>query len=79
LSWDLQNDFALPTGGLYVRGGEEVISIVNEYVAVAEAGGSAVFHTQDWHPPTTAYFAKDGGVWPVHCVAGTWGPSWWMG
>ena len=29
--------------------------------------------TQDWHPETTPHFAKDGGIWPVHCVAGTWG------
>jgi nicotinamidase/pyrazinamidase len=32
-----------------------------------------VVYTQDWHPPSTPHFAKDGGVWPVHCVAGTWG------
>jgi len=70
---DLQNDFALPTGGLYVRGGQEVVAVVNEYVAAAETAGSPVFYTQDWHPAVTAHFAKDGGVWPVHCVAGTWG------
>ncbi len=29
--------------------------------------------TQDWHPESTPHFAKDGGIWPVHCVAGTWG------
>ena len=39
---------------------------------VAEAG-AAVVATQDWHPPTTPHFAQDGGIWPVHCVAGTWG------
>ncbi|MDQ3149401.1 MAG: isochorismatase family protein, partial [Chloroflexota bacterium] len=27
----------------------------------------------DWHPESTPHFARDGGVWPVHCVAGTWG------
>jgi nicotinamidase/pyrazinamidase len=21
----------------------------------------------------TPHFARDGGIWPVHCVAGTWG------
>jgi nicotinamidase/pyrazinamidase len=30
-------------------------------------------YTADWHPPSTPHFAKDGGIWPVHCVAGTWG------
>ena len=24
-------------------------------------------------PWPTPHFAKDGGIWPVHCVAGTWG------
>jgi nicotinamidase/pyrazinamidase len=70
---DVQNDFTLPEGGLYVRGGEEVVPVVNAYVAAARAAGRPVFYTQDWHPPTTPHFAKDGGVWPVHCVADTWG------
>jgi nicotinamidase/pyrazinamidase len=70
---DVQNDFTLPEGGLYVGGGEEVVPVVNAYVAVARTAGRPVFYTQDWHPPTTPHFAKDGGVWPVHCVADTWG------
>ena len=32
-----------------------------------------VVYTRDWHPETTPHFAKDGGVWPVHCVGDTWG------
>ena len=32
-------------------------------------------YTQDWHPPTTPHFAKDGGIWPVHCVRDTWGAA----
>jgi len=32
-----------------------------------------VAYTQDWHPPSTPHFEKDGGTWPVHCVRGTWG------
>ena len=39
----------------------------------ALAAGALVAYTQDWHPPTTPHFQKDGGIWPVHCVAGTWG------
>ncbi len=30
-------------------------------------------YTQDWHPESTPHFEKDGGIWPVHCVKGTWG------
>jgi nicotinamidase/pyrazinamidase len=70
---DVQNDFADPNGGLYVRGGEEVVPVVNAEVAAAVDAGAPVFYTQDWHPESTPHFVKDGGVWPVHCVQGTWG------
>jgi len=70
---DLQNDFADPQGSLYVRGGEQVIPVANEERARARAAGSQVFFTQDWHPPHTPHFSQDGGIWPVHCVQGTWG------
>lgn len=70
---DLQNDFADPAGGLAVAGGAAIVPLVNEAVSTARESGALVVATQDWHPPTTPHFAKDGGVWPVHCVAGTWG------
>lgn len=70
---DLQNDFADPAGGLAVSGGDAVVPAVNAQVAAASAAGALVIATQDWHPPSTPHFAKDGGTWPVHCVAGTWG------
>lgn len=70
---DMQNDFALASGGLHVHGGEEIVPAVDAMIAAAVTAGSPVFYTQDWHPPVTPHFAKDGGVWPVHCVAGTWG------
>jgi nicotinamidase/pyrazinamidase len=70
---DVQNDFADPAGSLYVPGGEEVIERVNAEIERATDAGSVVVYTQDWHPPSTPHFEKDGGVWPVHCVVGTWG------
>jgi nicotinamidase/pyrazinamidase len=70
---DVQNDFADPNGSLYVQGGEAVIDVVNDEVRTAQRAGATVVYTQDWHPPDTPHFAKDGGTWPVHCVAGTWG------
>ena len=70
---DVQNDFAAPSGSLSVRGGEEVVPRVNEESEAAREAGAFIVHTQDWHPPTTPHFAKDGGVWPVHCVRDTWG------
>jgi nicotinamidase/pyrazinamidase len=70
---DVQNDFADPAGSLYVSGGEEVVPIINREIDLAKLAGASVFYTQDWHPETTPHFAKDGGVWPVHCVMETWG------
>ena len=70
---DVQNDFADPAGSLSVTGGEAVVDAVNTQVEAAVSGGALVAYTQDWHPPSTPHFAKDGGIWPVHCVAETWG------
>jgi nicotinamidase/pyrazinamidase len=70
---DCQNDFADPGGSLFVAGGEDTIAFINREAADAVASGSFVVYTQDWHPESTPHFAKDGGIWPTHCVAGTWG------
>lgn len=70
---DVQNDFADPNGGLYVAGGEEVVPVINAAIAEARSAGARVVYTADWHPPSTPHFAKDGGLWPVHCVGDTWG------
>ena len=70
---DVQNDFADPAGGLTVAGAEEILPVLNPEIEAAVAAGAFVAYTQDWHPPTTPHFRKDGGDWPVHCVAGTWG------
>jgi len=70
---DLQNDFADPAGSLAVAGGEAIIPVVNAAVREAVDAGSLVVATQDWHPESTPHFARDGGIWPVHCVGGTWG------
>ena len=70
---DMQNDFADPSGSLAVRGGENLVNRVNRQVERATAAGAMVVYTQDWHPPSTPHFEKDGGIWPVHCVADTWG------
>ena len=70
---DVQNDFADPSGSLYVKGGEHVVALINAEVARALAAGSLVVYTRDWHPESTPHFQKDGGVWPVHCVMSSWG------
>ena len=70
---DVQNDFADPAGGLSVHGGANLVPIINGEIAMARAAEASIVFTQDWHPEVTPHFAKDGGLWPVHCVEGTWG------
>jgi nicotinamidase/pyrazinamidase len=70
---DLQNDFAHPDGSLYVRGGEQVIPVVNRLVEEARRAGSPVVYSKDWHPEQTPHFRTSGGPWPEHCRRGTWG------
>lgn len=70
---DVQNDFADAGGSLAVQGGELVVQRANDEIQRAVAAGAVVVYTQDWHPQSTPHFARDGGIWPVHCVAGSWG------
>jgi nicotinamidase/pyrazinamidase len=79
---DVQNDFADPRGSLYVQGGDDVVAVANREIERAREAGALIVYSQDWHPESTPHFQKDGGVWPVHCVAGTWGaefhPDLWV-
>src|SRR4051794_33060764 len=70
---DVQNDFADPKGSLSVKGGDAIVPVVSAAARDAQGAGAFVAYTQDWHPHDTPHFSKDGGIWPVHCVAGTWG------
>lgn len=70
---DMQNDFADPAGSLFVAGGDALVEPINALITEARAAGATVVLTQDWHPAETPHFVTDGGPWPVHCVAGTWG------
>ena len=70
---DIQNDFAHPNGSLYVDAAAEVITYANAAINQASESGALVVYTQDWHPKHTPHFETGGGIWPVHCVADTWG------
>jgi nicotinamidase/pyrazinamidase len=72
---DVQNDFADPGGSLSVRGGADVVAVINREAALAANNGGVVVYTRDWHPERTAHFAKDGGIWPDHCIADSWGAA----
>jgi nicotinamidase/pyrazinamidase len=63
---DVQNDF-LPGGSLAVPGGDEVIPVLNHYLATFGTHGLSIFATRNWHPPEHCSFHAQGGPWPVHC------------
>jgi nicotinamidase/pyrazinamidase len=81
---DVQNDFC-PGGALEVKGGDEVIPVINVLMPLFPG----VVATQDWHPPDHVSFASThngkelydtveaGGIsqvlWPDHCVQGSEG------
>jgi nicotinamidase/pyrazinamidase len=65
---DVQNDFC-PGGALAVPEGDMVVAPINRVALLFRH----VVATQDWHPPNHCSFRENGGVWPVHCVAGTTG------
>jgi nicotinamidase/pyrazinamidase len=65
---DMQVDFGLPSGSLYVSGAEELLDPVNDLV---RRWDGPVVYTADTHPAQTPHF----DTWPVHCVAGTPGAA----
>jgi nicotinamidase/pyrazinamidase len=65
---DFQIDFC-PGGALAVPDGDAIAGRLNELAASGEY--ELVVATRDWHPPDHGSFARHGGPWPVHCVAGT--------
>ena len=81
---DVQNDFC-PAGALEVAGGNEIISDINQEMAIHDC----VVLTQDWHPKGHLSFASshegknpldlikmpygDQVLWPDHCLQGSKG------
>jgi nicotinamidase/pyrazinamidase len=56
-----------------VKDAASILPLVNSEARLTDEAGALVVYTQDWHPESTPHFAKDGGIWPVHCVGDTWG------
>jgi len=69
---DIQNDF-LSGGSLAVAGGDQVIPVINGYIAKFQQHGLSIVATRDWHSPEHSSFIQQGGPWPEHCVAGSKG------
>ncbi len=67
---DVQNDF-LPGGSLAVPMSDEIVPVLNRYLNILSA--LPVFATRDWHPVQHCSFRAEGGPWPPHCIADTFG------
>jgi len=66
-SVDVQADFMLPGGNLYVPGAEKRVPNIQRLISAALASGTLVVSSADAHGPDDPEFAK----YPRHCVAGT--------
>ena len=67
---DVQRDFCAG-GALAVPAGDAVVPVLNDVIRGAADRRMPVYASRDWHPATTGHFVTGGGVWPVHCVAGS--------
>lgn len=64
---DVQNDFC-PGGALPIEQGDEVVPVLNTWIAAAVAAGIPIYASRDWHPRGHVSFRESGGPWPVHCL-----------
>lgn len=63
---DMQNDFCLESGSLYVKGATPALWNVEDFIYNQKT--DEVWFTADWHQPNHPSFKENGGPWPVHCV-----------
>jgi nicotinamidase/pyrazinamidase len=71
---DLQNDF-LPGGSLGVPQGDEVVAPIQQLIDLYQSHGLPIYASRDWHPVGHCSFVEQGGIWPVHCIAGSNGAA----
>ena len=64
---DVQADFMLPGGKLYVPGAEKLIPNIKRLVSAAAESGSLLVSSGDAHPEGDPEFRK----FPPHCLAGS--------
>jgi nicotinamidase/pyrazinamidase len=64
---DVQIDFC-PGGALPIERGDEVVPVLNRWIAAASGSGVPVYASRDWHPRHHVSFKESGGQWPPHCL-----------
>lgn len=64
---DVQRDFC-PGGALPIDRGDDVVPVLNQWLAAAADADVPVYVSRDWHPTRHVSFTTSGGPWPPHCV-----------
>lgn len=67
---DCQYDFI--EGTLACLHSREAVSCLIQFINTHDV---KAFYTGDWHSPSNRSFQVNGGIWPVHCVAGEKGAA----
>lgn len=67
---DMQWDFC-PGGRLPVPEGDQVVPVLNEWMAAFLSRNLPVYASRDWHPKGHVSFQERGGLWPPHCLQDT--------
>ena len=71
---DVQRDFC-PGGALAIEQGDEVVPVLNRWIAAAGEAGIPIYASRDWHPVGHLSFTESGGKWPPHCLQDTPGAA----
>lgn len=66
---DMQNDFVLPTGSLYINGAPEIVEPISKLLA--DPKFKLRVFSQDWHPWEHVSFKDQGGLFAPHCIQNT--------
>ena len=69
---DVQRDFC-QGGALAAADTLSLLQALCQCIDQARSKGALIVFTRDWHPVNHSSFQVNGGIWPVHCVAGTRG------
>lgn len=64
---EVQVDFC-PGGALPVPDGDQIVPVLNRWIAAFRAKKLPVYASRDWHPLQHPSFKAQGGEWPPHCV-----------
>ncbi|RKX54433.1 MAG: cysteine hydrolase [Thermotoga sp.] len=66
---DLQNDFVVENGALYIPGAEKVVNYACKMIDEFKDKNLPIVTTQDWHEENDLEFSR----FPRHCVENTYG------